>query len=70
MQRRDYVNTSILTQQAQKRAKQRWRLTALHWAIALSLAVHAFLLTVRFVDPERFNRMFQDTPLEVVLVNA
>lgn len=70
MQRRDYVNTSILTQQAQQRAKQRWRLTALHWAIALSLAVHAFLLTVRFVDPERFNRMFQDTPLEVVLVNA
>lgn len=70
MQRRDYVNTSILTQQEKKQAKQRWRFTALHWAIALSLAVHAFLLTVRFVDPERFNRMFQDTPLEVVLVNA
>jgi protein TonB len=32
--------------------------------------VHAALLTVRFVDPERFNRMFQDTPLEVVLVNV
>ena len=28
------------------------------------------LLTVRFVDPEGFNRVFQDTPLEVVLVNA
>jgi hypothetical protein len=28
------------------------------------------LLTVRFVDPERFNRVFQDTPLEVILVNA
>jgi protein TonB len=25
---------------------------------------------VRFVDPERFNRVFQDTPLEVILVNA
>jgi len=70
MQRRDYANTSILTQQEQKRAKQRWRMSALHWAIALSLAVHAFLLTVRFVDPERFNKIFQDTPLEVVLVNA
>lgn len=70
MQRRDYVNTSILTQQAQQRAKQRWRLSALHWAIAVSLALHALLLTVRFVDPERFNRMFQDTPLEVILVNA
>jgi protein TonB len=68
--RRDYANTSILTQQAQKQARQRWRLSALHWAIALSLALHAFLLTIRFVDPERFNKLFQDTPLEVVLVNA
>jgi protein TonB len=25
---------------------------------------------VRFVDPERFNRVFEDTPLEVILVNA
>jgi periplasmic protein TonB len=42
----------------------------LHWALALSVLVHAVLLTVRFVDPERFNRTFQDTPLEVILVNA
>jgi protein TonB len=34
------------------------------------VAVHAVLLTVRFVDPQGFNRMFKDTPLEVVLVNA
>jgi len=32
--------------------------------------VHAGLLTLRFTDPETFNRIFQDTPLEVVLVNA
>jgi protein TonB len=32
--------------------------------------VHAVLLTVRFVDPESFNRVFEDTPLEVILVNA
>jgi protein TonB len=32
--------------------------------------VHAALLTVRFVDPESFNRVFKDTPLEVILVNA
>ena len=32
--------------------------------------MHAVLLTVRFVDPEGFNRVFQDTPLEVILVNA
>jgi protein TonB len=70
MPRRDYANTSILTQRAEKRAKQKWRLTVLHWAIVVSLAVHAFLLTVRFVDPERFNKIFKDTPLEVILVNA
>jgi periplasmic protein TonB len=70
MTRRDYANTSILTQRAEKRAKQKWRLTVLHWALLLSLAVHAALITVRFVDPERFNKLFQDTPLEVVLVNA
>jgi protein TonB len=32
--------------------------------------VHAALLTVRFVEPEAFDRVFQDTPLEVILVNA
>ncbi|MDB5893634.1 MAG: energy transducer TonB [Rhodoferax sp.] len=39
-------------------------------ALAVSFAVHAVLLTVRFVDPQAFNRVFQDTPLEVILVNA
>lgn len=39
-------------------------------ALGVSIALHAVLLTVRFVDPERFNRVFQDTPLEVILVNA
>jgi len=39
-------------------------------ALGVSLAVHAVLLTVRLVDPESFNRVFQDTPLEVVLVNS
>lgn len=46
------------------------KLTILQIALAISLAVHAALLTVRFVDPEGFNRMFEDTPLEVILVNA
>ena len=45
-------------------------LSTLHVALALSVAAHAALLAVRFVDPERFNRVFQDTPLEVILVNA
>ena len=44
--------------------------STLQWALGVSIAVHAALLTVRFVDPEAFNRVFQDTPLEVILVNA
>jgi protein TonB len=52
-------------------ATSRWRqLTALHWALLFSAAVHGALLVVRFVDPERFERAFRDTPLEVILVNA
>jgi protein TonB len=46
------------------------RLGTLHWALLVSVGVHAGLLSIRFVNPEAFNRVFQDTPLEVVLVNA
>ncbi len=75
MARRDYVNSRLTPSQQKRRPKTRvgrWlaRLTTLQLALLASLAVHAVLLTVRFVDPERFNRMFQDTPLEVILVNA
>lgn len=45
-------------------------LSTLQIALGVSVAVHAVLLTVRFVDPESFNRVFQDTPLEVILVNT
>ncbi|MBG6070897.1 protein TonB [Polaromonas sp. CG_9.7] len=44
--------------------------STLQVALGISLAAHAALLAVRIVDPERFNRVFQDTPLEVILVNA
>jgi protein TonB len=46
------------------------RLSTLQLALLASVAVHGVLLTVRFVDPEDFNRIFQDSPLEVVLVNS
>ncbi|MDP3251958.1 MAG: TonB family protein [Hydrogenophaga sp.] len=46
------------------------QLSTLQLALAVSVVVHAALLTVRFVNPEGFNRVFQDTPLEVILVNA
>ena len=44
--------------------------STLQIALGASVLVHAVVLTTRFVDPERFNRIFQDTPLEVILVNA
>ena len=53
------------------RVLQRLRqLSTLQVALLASVAVHAALLGVRIVDPEGFNRVFQDTPLEVILVNA
>nr|WP_295776170.1 energy transducer TonB [Rhodoferax sp.] len=39
-------------------------------ALIASVAVHVVLLTVRFVDPDAFNRVFEDMPMEVILVNA
>ncbi|CAB5701541.1 TonB family C-terminal domain [Delftia tsuruhatensis] len=45
-------------------------LSTLQLALGVSIAIHAGLLSFRFVDPERFDRVFQDTPLEVILVNA
>ncbi len=44
--------------------------STLQIALGASFAAHAVLLTVRFVDPESFNRVFQDTPMEVILVNT
>lgn len=50
---------------------QRWlSLELLHQTLLVSVLVHGVLLTVRWVDPEAFNKVFKDTPLEVVLVNA
>ena len=46
------------------------KLSPLQLALIVSIGVHGALLAVRVVDPERFNRIFQDTPLEVVLVNT
>lgn len=46
------------------------RLSTLQIAIGASLAVHGALLAVRFADPAGFDRLFEDTPLEVILVNS
>lgn len=45
-------------------------LSTLQWALIASVLVHASLLTIRFVNPEGFRRVFEDLPLDVILVNA
>ena len=44
-------------------------LTPLHWALIASVGLHAAVLSLRFAAPETFNRIFDNTPLDVVLVN-
>ena len=46
------------------------KFSTLQVALIVSLGVHAALLTIRIVAPDTFNRIFQDTPLEVILVNS
>jgi protein TonB len=46
------------------------KIRPLHAALMFSLGIHAGLLSLRIASPETFNRIFQDTPLEVVLVNT
>jgi periplasmic protein TonB len=58
-----------------RRGWRGWRdrlrqLSTLQLALLFSIGVHGALLTVRLVDPEGFNRIFQDSPLEVILVNS
>jgi protein TonB len=42
----------------------------LQLALGISVLLHIVLLAVRWVDPAQFDRIFQDTPLEVILVNS
>lgn len=44
--------------------------STLQVTLLLSVALHAALLAARFADPQRMDRLFQDTPLEVILVNS
>jgi protein TonB len=45
-------------------------LSTLQKAFAMSLAIHGALLTLRVAAPEQFDRLFNDSPLEVILVNT
>ena len=46
------------------------RLSTLQIALLVSVLAHAALLALRIADPEGFRRAFEDTPLEVILVNG
>jgi len=45
-------------------------LGTLHLALAFSLLAHALVLTVQLVHPQGLQRVWHDTPLDVILVNA
>jgi periplasmic protein TonB len=47
--------------------RQQW---VLLWALAVSVALHALLLGLRFVDPEQLERVLPAQALELILVNA
>lgn len=46
------------------------RVTRLQWALAISMGVHVALLSLRIAAPAQFDRLFKDTPLDVILVNT
>jgi protein TonB len=52
------------------RLKRAFTRHTLWLAIGFSVLLHAVLIAWRFADPVSFNRVFEDTSLEVVLVNA
>ena len=48
-----------------------WRnWSRLQKALFISFAIHGALLTLRIADPDRFDRLFSDAPLDVILVNT
>jgi periplasmic protein TonB len=46
------------------------KMNTLHWALVVSIGIHAVVLSIRFVSPKTYDKLFRDTPLEVILVNA
>lgn len=46
------------------------KISTLQIALAVSVLLHLVLLAIRFADPQVIERVFQEQPLEVILVNA
>jgi hypothetical protein len=55
---------------AAERLKWAWQQHTLGWTLAVSVLLHGALMTWRLADPGSFQRVFDNTALEVVLVNA
>ncbi len=47
---------------------QNW--SRLQKALFTSFVFHGALLTLRIADPERFDRLFREAPLDVIMVNT
>jgi protein TonB len=45
-------------------------LSVLQWSVLISLCVHGLLLSLQLGSPTRPQRLIEDSPLEIVLVNA
>ncbi len=55
----------------QHTVRRQWaRASLLQRALLVSLALHVFVIALRFSNPKEFDRMFTDATLDVVLVNA
>ena len=67
MAERPTVATAPVAQRLRARLRS---FGALQWALALSVAAHAGLLLMNVAAPQFSERVFRDTPLEVILVNA
>ncbi|MEJ7138667.1 TonB family protein [Amphibiibacter pelophylacis] len=50
--------------------KPRWRPSGLHKALAVSLALHALVLTLRWVTPPEVQDRIRDRVMDVILLNA
>ncbi|AGX87668.1 energy transducer TonB [Candidatus Symbiobacter mobilis] len=45
-------------------------ISTFEWALGISLLLHAVALSVRLVDPQALDSVFEHTSLDVILVNA
>ena len=47
-----------------------WQITPMQVALTLSVGLHVGLLAFKIADPQGFDRLMMQSPLEIVLVNG